>query len=523
MDYGLSMRRKTIQLWGAGLLASAVAIFNGAAAQQGFTFQALEGLIAAHQVQTVEELLAVLPAELRSHYVLVFASRSLQQASLRNPRVILFGEDARLILTFNGDSGQRGYDSVETLEFEPVSSAFVLREIRFDLDGPLATPRVSEANPRQCTACHDTPARPIWDTPPSWPGVYGERYGAGLSGAERRGMEEFLALQAGHPRYRYLLGASAWLDRGTYVADARSSYDGKTSEPPNAQLSALLASLNVESILAQLARQPGFSAHLEALLGAAADTCGPIADFYPDSLRERISRDYQRFAAATVKASERQQALKSARRGSRSEGRHGLAAGTQMTALRFVAEYGLHTPTQHWTLAFERGSYDLSAPPGALSFEQALFNWLAAADPELRTSAAFRTYGPHDAYCEHLKRRSRASLGEWYRVHPMEVPSDESVFDVGADSVGTGTSAVPSLLQTCVGCHNGVVGPAIPFADPVALRGRLRAGHYPHGDLLEEILYRLSPAAGSERMPRGLDVDATQQHQLEIYFMSLSR
>lgn len=83
-------------------------------------------------------------------------------------------------VTFNGDPGQRGYDSVETLEFDPVSSAFRLREIRF---GPGA-PRISGVNPEPCAACHDSPARPIWDTPPSWPGVYGERYGAGLSGEE---------------------------------------------------------------------------------------------------------------------------------------------------------------------------------------------------------------------------------------------------------------------------------------------------------------------------------------------------
>lgn len=104
-------------------------------------------------------------------------------------------------------------------------------------------------------------------------------------------MREFLARQKDHPRYQYLVGAGAWLDRGTYVVDARSSYDGKTMEPPNARLSALLTTLNVKAILAQLARQPGFSSHLEALLAGASESCGPIADFYPDSQHDRQPRE----------------------------------------------------------------------------------------------------------------------------------------------------------------------------------------------------------------------------------------
>ena len=512
------LRRKPIRLW-AAILGSTLVV-NAASAQTSFTFQSLQDLIATRQLHSIEALLPALPAELRSHYVLVFASRSLQGASLESPRVILFGKDARLIITFNGEPGQRGYDSLETLEFDPGSNTFRLREIRFGGDAP---PGISAANPQECGACHDAPARPIWDTPPSWPGVYGERYGAGLSAQELRGMREFLARQSDHPRYQSLLGASALLDRSTYVTDARSSYDGRTVEPPNEQLSALLASLNVKSILGQLAGQPGFSAHLDALLAAAADSCGPIVDFYPASMHDSISQEYQQFVAATVGATERQQQLKSARHGSRSEARHGLAAPTQLTALRFVAEHSLHTSTQHWTLAFERGTYDLSAPPGALSFEQALFNWVATGDRELRTTAAFRTYGPHDSYCEHLKLRSRASLEGWYRAHPAGGQQVGNALTHGAEPAGAGAALAPDLLRTCVACHNGRVGPSIPFADPVALRLRLQSGHYPHGNLLDEILYRLSPAAGSDRMPRGVDVDATQQHQLEIYFTSLSR
>ena len=95
--------------------------------------------------------------------------------------------------------------SVETMEFDASTSSFRFREIRFGEPG--AAPTISDSNPARCTACHGTPARPIWDTPPSWPGMYGERYHPALSAQEARGIRAYLALQPTHPRYRALMGS----------------------------------------------------------------------------------------------------------------------------------------------------------------------------------------------------------------------------------------------------------------------------------------------------------------------------
>src|SRR6202162_6133367 len=165
-------------------------------------FESLSRVIAAQHVGSVEELLAALPGDLRSHYSLVFSSRSLQDASLENPRAVLFGSNAELILTFNGDSSQHGFEAVETMEFDTHANRFIFREITFSPDKTQPAARISGPNPARCVACHDHPARPIWDVPPAWPGVYGERYGAGLSNMELRGLRRFLATQATHPRYR---------------------------------------------------------------------------------------------------------------------------------------------------------------------------------------------------------------------------------------------------------------------------------------------------------------------------------
>ena len=176
-----------LRTWLPGLLLTATLSAQGS----DFGFDSLQQLIARQSINSVDGLIAALPEDLRSHYTLVFESRSLQEANFANPRAILFGSHATLILTYNGEPAERGYDAVETMEFDGSAQRFLFREIQF-LGG---SAHFSAANPPRCVACHGSPARPIWDTPPSWPGVYGQRYHAGLSGAERSGMAAFLARQ----------------------------------------------------------------------------------------------------------------------------------------------------------------------------------------------------------------------------------------------------------------------------------------------------------------------------------------
>ena len=261
----------------ASAMCLCLAIFAGSASAGEFAFESLNQVIAAGHVNSVEGLLAALPRDLLIHYSLVFSSRSLQDASFENPRAVLFGSDAQFILTFNGDPSQHGFDAVETMEFDAHANRFIFREITFSPDEAQPTVKISDPNPARCVACHDRPARPIWDVPPAWPGVYGERYGAGLSALELKGLRRFLAAQASHPRYRYLLGAAALADRDTYVANSRAAYNGVAVDPPNARLSAHLAAFNVRSILSELAAQPGFASYLYALLASAGSSCGAVA------------------------------------------------------------------------------------------------------------------------------------------------------------------------------------------------------------------------------------------------------
>ena len=483
-----------------------------------FDFESLRALVDRSGAGGVEAVVAALPEDLRSRYTLVFDSRSLQGASWSNPRAVLFGSTARLVVTFNGEPSQRGYAALETMEFIPAGNRFLFREISFAPGVSGLEVRISDPNPARCASCHGDPARPIWDAAPLWPGVYGERYGSGLSEREQQGLKEFLALEAAHPRYRHLLGAGALAERDTYVSDSHARYDGGAAEPPNARFSALLATYNVKAILTELAAQPAFSAHLDLLVAASDGGCGALEEFYPPAMRATVAAEYKEFAASGRTNDRLQTAAKSSRREGRGSARATRAASSDVTPLRYVVERDLGVSTQRWTLAFEKGSYDLSAPSGTITLAGALRAWLSRGDGALAGAAAYRTFGMEDPYCAHLRRASVDSLTFWYANHP---PAESALRRPQAAAAPVNGSQ-PPLLARCAACHGGDVAPLIPFSDPAALASRLAAGGYPHGRLLDEILYRLAPEAGADRMPRGINIDSDERRALERYFIAVA-
>jgi hypothetical protein len=486
---------------------------------QALRFAEVQSLISERAITTVDGFIKALPEPLRAQYTLVFSSRSLQDASYANPRAVLFGDDATLVLTFNGDPTARGYDAVETMEFDTATASFRFREIQFNGTG--APPTISDANPSRCSACHGSPARPVWDTPPSWPGVYGERYLRGLSAEEEKGIREFLAIQPTHARYKSLIAPDRFAERDTYVTSSSAAYNGRTAEPPNARLSSLLARLNTRAIMARLASSPGYVSHRYVLLAAVEGDCGPLDEFYPRSLRAPLGIQLREYLASHARIDAQQDASKVRRLGGAEAPPPRSTRPVDMGQLRFVVERGLGVSTDSWTLALESNTYDLVAPPGTFSVREALFQDVAATDGALAAQRQYRTFGPSDAYCRLLADRSRQALEEWYVPQPVVLPV-ATRHDTDAHAVAAVESAVPPTVSLCATCHTGEVAPQIPFGNPGELALRLGGGGYPHGRLLDEVLYRLSAAAGKERMPRGTLLADERVQALKAYFVGLA-
>jgi hypothetical protein len=376
-----------------------------------FDFSALEQLIREHQVRSIEDLLPLLPASLRSRYVLVFASRSLQGASFEHPRVILFDPDARFVLSFNGDAARPGFAAIETMAFDDATATFRLREVEFpDPSQPDTPVRFSAVNPAKCSLCHGDPARPVWDSYPFWPGAYGERYGQALSAAEKAGLARFLREQPTDPRYRQLLDVERFADEKTFLPHPRRRYEGGESLPPNGELGEALGRLNAQALVHELAQRPQFETYKYALLGAMSNDCGSLGALFPPAQRAARSADFARLVAASAQANAREAAAKQVRSAlPRSE--RAIDQPVTLDRLRYVVETGFAMSTDHWTLALEKGTYDFAWSPSTIYEVGAeVRGAVARSDPEIADLAALHAPKAHDGYCAVLARHSRAAI-----------------------------------------------------------------------------------------------------------------
>src|SRR5688572_936104 len=70
---------------------------------ENLTYESVRARIEECSLRRIEEVLAALPDTHLANYTLMHRSRSLHGSSVENPRAILFGKDAKFVLTFNGD------------------------------------------------------------------------------------------------------------------------------------------------------------------------------------------------------------------------------------------------------------------------------------------------------------------------------------------------------------------------------------------------------------------------------------
>lgn len=165
-----------------------------------YSWSDVEKLLENNDPRSVEDFLSLLPINLRTNYTLIHRSRSLQEASAENPRVLLFSSKG-LVMSFNGDSKQRNYDKIEVLAPSDDGSQISMKEIDFSKGRP-----VVHHDPVSCTNCHRTDARPIWDSYAFWPGVFGSQDdNLLLNTEERKKIQDWLVSKELHPRYQKLV------------------------------------------------------------------------------------------------------------------------------------------------------------------------------------------------------------------------------------------------------------------------------------------------------------------------------
>jgi hypothetical protein len=248
------------------------------------TFEDLQNEIALCHLQKVDDLVALLPASHLSNYVLLHHSDSIQGATPIAPRVILFGKDAKLLLAFNGNPQEQGYNHLEVIQFRDSNSTFELRDIEFP-STPNGTVQFSGPNPQACIGCHRADPRPNWATYPLWPGAFGGEDDSVFrteppldrSSADWKSYAKFLDSVKDTGRYRFL---------------------SRVPEPelPNTTLASAAYALNMTRIARKTAQMTVLSSYRYALLGASycfySDHYGAIENYVPAKQKAAFKKTF---------------------------------------------------------------------------------------------------------------------------------------------------------------------------------------------------------------------------------------
>lgn len=114
--------------------------------------------------QTVAEALALLPDDLRSNMFFMAGSESRHMATMDNPRVILYGDDASFLVSMSTLPDDPLYEVFELMELRPDGN-FKLRQLEMNTDPP----RLGR-NDTACQVCHSPRVRPLWGQYRTWIG-----------------------------------------------------------------------------------------------------------------------------------------------------------------------------------------------------------------------------------------------------------------------------------------------------------------------------------------------------------------
>ena len=233
--------------------------FSPARANFGHT-QVID-LLNQNQPDSVEEFLGLLPLEFRSNFILMHHTQSQDQVSLESPRIILFNDDATLLMAVSGSKHNPRGKFVEMIHFDSIKRKFTPSEIEFEKNLSTATKFKIDTNPKACYGCHGQSSfHPIWRSYDRWPGAFGGAHAAGIPTRTRERLDYW--------RFKWMLSRG---EKQRYRLLGDLPFDVGTLARRNSQFTSLLAMNNVERVaqlvIDDLSRKPQYlGAMLAALL-----------------------------------------------------------------------------------------------------------------------------------------------------------------------------------------------------------------------------------------------------------------
>ncbi len=473
------------------------------------SFSAISRYVSQCSVRSIPDLLPVLPERLRQNTVLMRVSQSLQREGVNasHPRVILFSDDARLMLAFTGDESKPEARSLEAIEFDPTQKRFELFQIEFPAASREEARRSTRnafvrRHPESCLRCHGGgDPKPVWAPYAFWPGAYGEnddRLQATSAPSEGASYLHFAQNVAPHSdRYRHVGYRRLRLDSEPRTSESLNSYLHR----PNLQLTNALTPLLAQRA-ARIARES--SAFVAQKASLYKDLLGGCDSSEVSMLSRPELAKYRNDQAAFDRFMSVAEPSSQPRR---------ITHQTLLQNLPLAFDYRLGIDLRELAPSL-RSDWAFYYDGRSFSFSQAILLEL------LRLEAV-----EHPSLEEAIRLRSFA-VGGFDPAYAVE-PSPELC--VAIDALTGGEVDLPRAVRVrsvpdrrnvaqrhCSHCHTAGSGLIQPLHQPEELRALM--GQDP--DLIDRILRRLR-APVPMRMPRDVDLTTDEVSELEQYFRSL--
>ncbi len=208
------------------------------------------------EVAGAPELLACVPEAMRANYVLVYETGSPQCASPDSPRLVMFSDDGRSMISFPGKHGAPGCDSssVEFVSFDSKEKRYSPAKMVFDEKGKPHFHTQPSEETGKCTQCHDKDFHPNWASYPMWPGAYGSNHSRIIPGTpEAKSYQAFVAKAARDPLYSQLKPVPSMKPGQPYSTNGEDLLGEN-----NAKLNMAIIRRNSERLVRKMKESPGY-------------------------------------------------------------------------------------------------------------------------------------------------------------------------------------------------------------------------------------------------------------------------
>lgn len=361
------------------------ALFGVAAilfAQNSFAtdYQTIRDLLVKNSsIRSIDQLLDRMDEDMFDHYLLMHSSGSLQQASVKAPRVILFNKDATFIMAFTGRNDLIGSNRLEMIQFNSNENHFEFYDVTFPANNRDQID-FSDKNPKECQSCHRVDLRPNWDAYPFWKDAYGT-----IDGGESRHVDKF-------PETKLFADFLAGFDQSARYKRLKGlkTQNVNAMARVNLEFTKAAARLNFKRIAEYLQTTPDFAVYRFAFMGAIKG-CN-VDTFIPANVRSTFVNNMEFYvnAATQMDSRIREEQLKLINDSST------FYRPAIIGRLRYLLE-GRRVPAGSWSMVLGAETFNMST--GTMGIEDF--------GPELMSR-----YGDlRGKGCEDLKKSSLAAFG----------------------------------------------------------------------------------------------------------------